>query len=374
MKIDFLNLQRITASFGSELEEAVMRVLRNGWYLQGEETAAFEREWAQHVGMSACVGCGNGLDALTLTLMAWKELNEWADGDEVVMPANTFIASALAVSRVGLKPVFCEVRADNALIDVECIEQVLTTRSRCLLPVHLYGNVCDMDGVMAVAETYSLKVLEDACQAHGAHSVGRGDAVAFSFYPGKNLGALGDAGAVVTNDYELAQTVRQLANYGQTCKYVHESRGVNSRMDEVQAAVLRVKLQRLTTDNLRRSDIAARYSQVLLPFVADGEKNRLRSVPSVSADNRHVFHIYALRSERRDELQEWLRLRNIQTLIHYPRVPYRQNAYAADYAEVSFPIAEAWARTELSLPISPVMTDEEVEMVVEGVATWAAGR
>lgn len=356
MKVDFLNLQRITASFGGEVENAVRRVVSSGWYLLGEETMAFEREWADSVGVRHAIGCSNGLNALTLVLLAWKEIEGWQDGDEVVLPAQTFVATALAVSRAGLKPVFCDVRKEDALLDVVLLENVLTERTRCLIPVHLFGKVCNMTEILAMAHRHGLKVLEDACQAHGAHGVGVADAAAFSFYPGKNLGALGDAGAVVTNDYELASMVRRLANYGQSQKYVHDYQGVNSRMDEVQAAVLRVKLRRLGADNSRRIEIAQRYSEAL---------NEVEGlvVPAVPTDGSHVFHIYPLRCTQRDETQRRLAQQGIQTLIHYPCIPSKQRAYAL-YRHLSFPQAEAWAQTELSLPISPVMTEDEVEEVI----------
>ena len=362
MEVDFLNLQRLNASFGNELEETVRRVVTSGWYLLGNETRAFEHEFAEMVGTSHCVGCANGLDALTLVLLAWKERHGWQDGDDVIVPSNTFIASVLAVSRARLHPVFCEPLLSNALIDCSALSQVLTARTRCVVPVHLYGQVCDMDAVMAFARHHGLKVLEDACQAHGAKGVGRGDAAAFSFYPGKNLGALGDAGCVATNDEELVRLIRSIANYGQSVKYVHQRKGLNSRMDELQAAVLRVKLRRLALDNQRRIAIAGYYSREL-------NHPLLLSVPDVPTDGSHVFHLYAVRVKQRLDVQQRLQAAGIHTLIHYPVPPYRQQAYQNDYAAASYPIADEWSETELSLPLSPAMTDEEVAFVAKTLNT-----
>lgn len=356
MNIDFLNLQRVTASFGGELEKAMTRVVSSGRYLLGAETQAFEEEWAQYVHQRHCVGCGNGLDALTLVLMAWKQKWNWQESDEVIVPAHTFIATALAVTKAGLTPVFCDVNRINGLMDTNDAAKRLTKKTRCLIPVHLYGQVCDMPAVLSLARQHHLCVLEDACQAHGAKGVGQGDAAAYSFYPGKNLGALGDAGCITTNDADLAQSVRQLANYGQTQKYVHPYKGINSRMDEVQAAVLRVKLRRLDEDNRRRREIASMYSEAL-------QHAGLLSVPQIPEDGSHVFHLYAIRSENRHQLQQHLKEKGVQTLIHYPCTPPLQGAYS-DSTRPTFPEAEAWAETELSLPMSPVMTDEEVQYVI----------
>lgn len=360
MEVDFLNLREVNASYGDELRSAVERVAGSGWYLHGAETEAFESEFAEYLGVRHCVGCGNGLDALTLVLAAWRWMYGWGDGDEVVVPSNTFIATALAISRTGLKPVFCEPHMKNALIDECRIGQLLTERTRAILPVHLYGQVCAMDAVVAIARQHGLKVLEDACQAHGACGVGKGDACAFSFYPGKNLGALGDGGCVATQDEDLARAVRMLANYGQTEKYVHVLKGCNSRLDELQAAVLRVKLRRLDRDNARRREIAAAYSA----GIVRNERNGIVAfAPATGQMASHVFHIYAVRSEKRNELQRRLVEHGVQTLIHYPCPPSKQEAYKECNSQ-AFPIAEEWGRTELSLPIGPVMRDEEVEWVL----------
>lgn len=388
MYVKFLDLQKINASFGKELRDAVVNVMDSGWYLHGHETEAFECEFAEYIGTSYCIGVGNGLDALMLVLAPWKQMYGWNDGDEVIVPANTFIATVLAVSRVGLKPVFCEPKAHDALIDTALIEKLVNERTRCIIPVHLYGQVCDMDAVRSVAQRYGLKVLEDACQAHGAvyhtsslcggtvsqvlngHRAGNlGDAAAFSFYPGKNLGCIGDGGCITTNDGDLASMVRSMANYGQKEKYVHCLKGFNSRLDELQAAVLRVKLRRLDADNHRRMEVAHRYTEVLSSLCSDC--NGGVKVPEKEKTmGSHVYHIYALRTLNRDYFQHILAEKGVQTLIHYPCPPHKQEAYK-EYADLCFPVAEQWAREELSLPISQVLTDEEVDFVLQTVeSAW----
>lgn len=365
MKVDFLDLGRVTASFGDALPAAVSRVVAGGWYLHGDESAAFEREWASYVGVRHCLGCGNGLDALTLVLLSWRQLLGWQEGDEVIVPANTFIATVLAVSRAGLRPVFCEPRADDALLDPALLERCLSPRTRCVLPVHLYGRVCAMPAIVDFARRHGLKVLEDACQAHGASLQGRkagawGDAAAFSFYPGKNLGALGDGGSVVTDDEALALHARMLANYGERTRYVCPVKGLNSRLDEVQAAVLRVKLRRLDADNARRRAIASIYVNGLPHQILSS------SVLTREGFDASVFHLFPVLLERRDEVREQLAERGVMTQVHYPVPPYRQQAYS-EFASLSFPITDEWAARELSLPISPVMTDEEAEYVIDCV-------
>ncbi|MCD8237128.1 MAG: DegT/DnrJ/EryC1/StrS family aminotransferase [Prevotellaceae bacterium] len=388
MYIKFLDLQKVNNSFGKELRDAVVNVVASGWYLHGHETETFEREFAEYIGTSHCIGVGNGLDALTLVLAAWKQMYGWNDGDEVIVPANTFIATVLAVSRVGLKPVFCEPKVHDALIDTALIEKLVNERTRCIVPVHLYGQVCDMAAVMSVAQTYGLKVLEDACQAHGAvyHTSSRcvesasqvldgcragnlGDAAAFSFYPGKNLGCLGDGGCITTGDGDLASVVRSMANYGQKEKYVHCLKGFNSRLDEVQAAVLRVKLRRLDADNRRRMEVAHRYTEVLSSLCSDCNGG-VKVPEKENAAGSHVYHIYALRTLNRDCFQRVLAEKGVQTLIHYPCPPHKQEAYR-EYSGLCFPVAEQWAREELSLPISQVITDDEVDFVLRAVeSAW----
>lgn len=362
MTVPFLDLQKVTLSFEPQISLAVQRVVCSGWYLRGEELRGFEASFADYIGAAHCIGAGNGLDALTLVLSAWKQLYGWGDDAEVIVPAFTFVASAEAVTRAGLRPVFCDV-GGNALMDVAYVERVLSPRTRALLPVHLYGACADMDAVTDLAQSRHLHVLEDCAQAHGAVYKGRragsmGHAAAFSFYPGKNLGALGDGGAVVTDDDELAARVRALANYGAVKKYHHLYEGFNSRLDEVQAAVLRVKLQRLEADNGVRRSIANIY--------VSGIHNDAMTMPRAVKDPGHVFHIFPVFSDCRDALQEWLGEQGIQTLCHYPVPLHRQPLYMG-HRGLSFPVSERLAASELSLPISPVMTEEEAYYVVRAI-------
>lgn len=362
MNLPFLNLQAITDSFEPELSEAVNRVVRSGWYLNGDENRHFEEEFAAYTGTRHCIGVGNGLDALTLTLTAMKQLYGWHDDDEVIVPAFTFIATAEAISRAALRPVFCDV-ADDFLMDPDDLLPLLNGRTRALLPVHLYGKMCRMPQLLDIARNHGLKVIEDAAQAHGATCNGKkagscGDAAGFSFYPGKNLGALGDGGAVTTDDDELARRIRILANYGAERKYHHELQGCNSRLDELQAAVLRVKLRRLDEDNRRRRETAAVYSRgiqhpdVLLPYGGRTDES--------------VFHIYPVRCRHRDRLQQYLAEQGIGTLCHYPVALHRQEAYPLHQQE-QHPRAEAFAAEELSLPMSPLVTPEEAHYIVEKI-------
>lgn len=360
--IPFLPLGEIIARQHDDLLAAADDVLRSGHYLRGEQTAAFEQEFADYVGASYCVGVGNGLDALTLALLAMKQLEGWSDADEVIVPAMTFIATAQAVSRAGLHPVFCDVN-DDALIDVVAAERLITPRTRALLPVHLYGRVADMESLQSLAHRHKLKILEDAAQAHGAKATdgqragSLGTAAAFSFYPGKNLGAIGDGGAVTTNDERLAERVRVLANYGAACKYHHDFLGLNSRLDELQAAFLRRRLTLLETDNAHRCHVAQLYNELITsPAVTKPYGGNLDS----------VFHIYPLHCSDRDALQSHLAAHGIETLIHYPLAVHQQQAYADHNAE-HFPVAERIAATELSLPISPILTDAEAHYVAEAV-------
>ncbi len=369
MNVDFLNLKQLNDSFQPALSEAMERVINSGWYILGNEVKAFEHEYAEYIGVSHCIGMGNGLDALTVVLEAWKNMYGWNDGDEVIVSANTFIATVLSISRAGLKPVMCEPSERDALIDVGMLESLLTDRTRAIVPVHLYGQVCDMDAVCRFADAHGLKVLEDACQAHGAvycssasMLAGRkagalGDAAAFSFYPGKNLGALGDGGCVTTDDAELAAMVRSIANYGQTEKYVHVQKGINSRLDEMQAAVLRVKLARLDEDNERRRNVARRYyAEISNPCIS------LFDMPEDWLS--HVFHVFVVRSKHRDMLQKYLKDRGIGTLIHYPFAPHCQEAYE-ELSKQSLPATELLQEEILSIPISPLLSEEEVGYVIQ---------
>lgn len=364
MQVKFLDLQTVNQSYGQALVEAATQTIHSGWYLLGKQTEAFEGEWGDYCQMPHAVGVGNGLDALRLVLLAWKTMYHWQDDDEVIVPANTFIATPLAVSQAGLRPVFCDVNLADALIrtDADYLETLLTPRTRCIIPVHLYGQLANLAVIYQFAGQHGLQVLEDACQAHGARSLYNNNVrtCAYSFYPGKNLGALGDGGCVTTHDAQLAQLVRQLANYGQTRKYVHNYQGINSRLDELQAAILRVKLRRLDADNHRRQQIAAYYASEL-----PGNQ------PQAVLDGTHVYHIYPYLCAGRTELQTQLTKAGIQTLIHYPVPCHQQRAYADESCKV-FPAAEYWCTHELSLPISPVLTDEQAQYVVKTIQQVSA--
>lgn len=372
--IKYLDLQPLNASFEPELSDALLRVCHAGWYLYGKETARFEQAFAAYCGTTHCVGTGNGLDALTLIFLAYRELGAMAEGDEVIVPANTFIATLLSVLRAGLKPVLCEPDSATCNLDMACAESLITPRTRALLPVHLYGRLADMQGAHELAARYGLKIVEDAAQAHGAvwskglpgrkdtalRAGSLGDAAAFSFYPAKNLGALGDGGAVTTRDTELAAAVRSIANYGSNKKYVHRFQGINSRLDELQAAVLSVKLSRLDRDNARRRKIAQAYKEKI-------EWQRLGLSGTVLTDGiteANVFHIFPVFSPRRDALQHHLTRCGIATQIHYPIPPHHQEALRKEYGKQQLPITERIHNEELSLPVSPLLTDEEVEQII----------
>lgn len=365
--IKFLDIERITASYEPELSETVEQVIRSGRYLHGTQTAKFEEEFAAYCGIPYCVSVGNGLDALTLILAAMRQLYDWEPDDEVIVPALTFFATAEAVKRSGLKVVFCDVSRDNYLLDIAKVADLITPRTRAILPVHLYGTPLDVAMLRPIATQYGLKIVEDAAQAHGAIVNGKrtgtlGDAAAFSFYPGKNLGALGDAGAVVTQDKELANHIRVLANYGAKEKYIHTWHGVNSRMDELQAAVLRIKLRRLDADNARRREIASRYRNEICHTTI--------TLPPAEGFADSVYHIFPILASERVRLQQEMTQCGVETLIHYPLPLHRQPAFS-DYGTLPFPIAEQIAFHELSLPISPVMHPDEVERVIETINTCA---
>lgn len=363
--VHFLPLQQINASFEPELSAAVQRVVESGWYLRGGENRAFEEEFARYLAVPHVVGVGNGLDALTLVLQAAAELQRWEPGSEVIVPAMTFIATAEAVLRAGFVPRLADVD-DRALLTPELAEAVVSERTRAIVPVHLYGHPAPMEELMHWARQRNLFVLEDAAQAHGALLDGRriggwGHAAAFSFYPGKNLGALGDGGAVATADRALSERVRLLANYGAKEKYVHEVAGVNSRLDELQAAALRVKLRRLDADNAARRRVALRYGEKI--------RNPLVCLPYGGDAAQSVFHIYPLRSPHRDALAQHLAAEGVETLIHYPIALPDQPALQAccQLFHPATPMAQRWAKEELSLPVSPLLTEEEVDFVAEAV-------
>lgn len=363
--VKFLDLQKINSSFQPELSEVVCQTIASGWYLRGNATRIFEENFAAYCQCKYCVGVANGLDALTLILMAQKQLEGWEDYAEVIVPDMTFVATAQAVIRAGLRPVFVDVD-QNALIDITLLQRSITPSTRAIIAVHLYGQCVNMANLWEVAKKNNLFVLEDAAQAHGIAGKGPSHALAFSFYPGKNLGALGDGGAVVTNDHGLAETIRAMANYGSRKKYYHEMAGCNSRLDEIQAAVLNLKLQRLDVDNARRSDIAQQYYDELTPVAMQNSGFCL--LPSGHDTVHHIFPIFC---EHREALQQSLLSSGIETLIHYPIPLHRQPCLAAyATAEQAFPQAERIARTELSLPMSPLLTKQEVSKVTSAIKQY----
>lgn len=363
-RVKFLDLKRVNASFEPALTDAVVQVVRGGRYLQGTFNQTFEQHFAQYIGVKHCILCGNGLEALTLMLRACKQLRGWTGQSEVIVPANTFIATILAIREAGLVPVLCEPSLQDYLMDVALLPKLLTEHTVAVLPVHLYGRVCNMRAINAFAQKNNLLVLEDAAQAHGAMQGGRkaghlAFAAGFSFYPAKNLGALGDAGCVTTDDDALAEQVRLMTNYGSRRKYVHEVEGLNSRTDEIQAAVLEVKLPRLDADNERRRQIAKRY--------LDGIDSPLIVEPTLPRDEReHVFYVFPIRCRYREQLIRWLSEQGIDTLIHYPIPPHQQKAFS-EWKEMRLPVTEQIHREILSLPICPQMTDEEVERVIAAI-------
>ncbi|TVQ85843.1 MAG: DegT/DnrJ/EryC1/StrS family aminotransferase, partial [Micavibrio sp.] len=344
--VPFLDLGQINKNYRQALLSAMERVLDSGWYIQGAELEKFESAFAEFCGTKFCIGVGNGLDALSLTLKAWMETGRLQQGDQVLVPANTYIASILAVTEAGLEAVLVEPDANSFNLCPEKAAAAVTEKTKAVMPVHLYGRLADMRGIAALAEKHDLLVLEDAAQAHGAVHDGRkagafGDAAGFSFYPGKNLGALGDGGAVTTDDPELAEILRALRNYGSHKKYENIYRGVNSRLDELQAALLSVKLAGLEEETKKRQDIARRY--------LDGIKNSRITLPQWDGGHDHVFHLFVLRCEARDVLQAHLAENGIQTMIHYPIPPHRQKAYT-EWRDIHLPVTEAIHNTVLSLP------------------------
>lgn len=369
--IKFLDLQKMTAKYADEIHDAVNRVVDSGWYLLGAEAKHFEEMFAGYIGTDHCVGVGNGLDALTLIYRAYIEMGVMHEGDEVIVPANTYIASILAIAENGLKPVLVEPRLDTLEIDDAQIEAAITKRTKSVMVVHLYGRCAYTEHIGTLCKKHHLKLVEDNAQAHGCcygcrRTGSLGDAAGHSFYPGKNIGALGDAGAVTTHDGDLAATVRALANYGSQKKYVFQYKGRNSRMDEIQAAVLSVKLKHLDEDNAHRQKIAAYYYQNLgSHYLMDkGVGRQLFRLPVRLPDANNVYHIFPILCSQRDVLQQWLMDHNIQTLIHYPIPPHKQEC-CREWNQLQLPVTEQIHDQELSLPISPVMTLQEAAQVVE---------
>ena len=358
--IPFLDLKAINSQYRDELIVACTRVIDSGWYINGIELELFEQEFASYCGTKYAIGVANGLDALILTLRAWKELGKLQDGDEVIVPSNTYIASILAISANNLTPILIEPDITTYNICPDKIQAAITDKTKAILPVHLYGRLADMPAIIDIAKRHDLLVLEDSAQAHGASINGQkagnwGDASGFSFYPGKNLGALGDAGAITTNNDELANTLRALRNYGSHEKYKNLFQGVNSRLDEIQAAMLRVKLRYLDEEIIHRRKIAAAY--------IEGIDNQAIVLPS-QQDKNHVWHVFVIRCEQRDALQNYLAENGVQTLIHYPIPPHRQQAYE-EWNNLSYPISEKIHKEVLSLPISPVLKLESIIKIVE---------
>ena len=359
--IPFLDLKSINLARQTELKDAFDRVLNSGWYILGNEVKAFEQEFAAYCGTEFAIGVSNGLDALHLILRAY----EIGEGDEVIVPSNTYIATWLAATYAGAKPVPVEPDEKTFNLDPALLEKAITPRTKAIIVVHLYGQAADMDPIMAIAEKHGIKVIEDGAQAHGASYKGRrvgnlGHAAGFSFYPGKNLGAIGDAGGVTTNDPELAQKIRVLLNYGSRVKYHNEVQGYNCRLDELQAALLRVKLRYLDEENEVRSRIAAIYQ--------NGLKDTGLALPVTAPEGEPVWHLYVVRSSNRDQLQKDLAERQIATMIHYPIPPHMQPAYAElGFKEGDFPIAERIHREVLSLPMGPTLSETEALAVVTAV-------
>lgn len=373
MNIPFLSLKSITAKYASEIHEAAKRVIDSGWYLQGVENERFEENYAKYIGSKYCIGCANGLDALIWIFRAYIELGVMKPGDEVIVPANTYIATILSITENGLVPVLVEPNPNTLQIDDNLIEERITDKTKAICIVHLYGRLAYTEKIAGLCKKYNLKLVEDNAQAHGCTYNGiktgnLGDATGHSFYPGKNLGALGDGGAVTTNDEELAKTIRTLANYGSQKKYVFQYTGRNSRLDEIQAAILNVKLAHLDEDLKERQKVAAYYYENI--------NNPLITLPERLDDANNVYHLFPIivnGKENRDRLQTYLAEKGIGTVCHYPIAPHKQKCYANvlwNTPQLSLPITERLADEELSLPMSPCMTEEEVKRVVEVINEW----
>ncbi|MCL9820994.1 DegT/DnrJ/EryC1/StrS family aminotransferase [Helicobacter sp. 14348-15] len=355
--IKFLDLHKINQRFKSEIDLAIREVLESGWYLLGEKNKAFEENFAKYCETKFSVGCANGLDALHLAIRAY----DFPKDSEIIVPANTYIASILAISNCGLKPILVEPNLETYNIDVDLIEAKITEKTKAIVVVHLYGQAVEMEKIWELAKKYNLKIIEDSAQAHGAIYQGKkvgnlGDIGCFSFYPGKNLGALGDGGSITTNDEEVAIKIRAIANYGSLIKYENIYKGLNSRLDEIQAAILDLKLQFLDADNQQRREIAKIYRENI--------KNEKIVLPKPYKEESHVWHLFVIRTKDRDKLQEYLKIKGIQTLIHYPIPPHKQNAYK-EWNNLSFPITEKIHKEVLSLPISPAMNKEEAFYIAQ---------
>lgn len=364
--IPFLDLYKVNEKYQSEIEQAVLKVARSGWYILGKEVETFEKSFAEYCNSGFCIGTGNGLDAIRLILEGYKELGIFQEGDEIIIPANTYIATILAVTESGLTPVLVKPDINTYNINPAGIETKITSKTKAILAVHLYGLVSPMKELKAIADKYNLKLIDDAAQAHGATYKGKKvgnlcDATAFSFYPTKNLGAIGDAGAVTTNDQELADVVRALSNYGSVSKYVNKYKGFNSRLDEMQAAVLSVKLKYLDEEVKSRQKIAGYYLSHIC--------NERIILPSVSVLDEHSFHLFVIRCNNRDALQTFLSERGIQTQIHYPIPPHKQEAYK-EWNDLSLPVTEKIHEEILSLPLYPSLDESSIRLICEEINSF----
>lgn len=364
--IKFLDLQKITAKYADEIHDAVLRVVDAGWYLQGNENKTFETNYSNYIGTQYTIGCANGLDALIWIFRAYLEMGVMKPGDEVIVPANTYIASILAITENGLKPILVEPDIETYQIDDSKIEKAITDRTKAILIVHLYGQCAYTERIGEICKKYRLKLIEDNAQAHGClyknqKTGSLGDAAGHSFYPGKNLGALGDAGAVTTNDEKLAEIIRAVANYGSSQKYVFQYCGRNSRLDEIQAAVLTTKLKHLDEDVALRQEVAKRYiNEITNPKII---------LPKISNWKSHAFHLFPIRCTERDRLQAYLTEQGIQTIIHYPIPPHKQTCHK-EMNHISLPITEQIHKEELSLPISPVISTLEINFIIDTLNKW----
>jgi len=364
--VEFLSLKKITEKYSYEIHNAVSKVIDSGWYLQGIENKKFEDNYSKYIGAAHCIGVANGLDALRLILKGYIELDVIKEGDEIIVPANTFIASMLAITDNRLTPVLVEPDINTYQIDDNKIEEAITDKTKAIMIVHLYGQCAYTDKIGKICEKYNLKLIEDNAQAIGCKYKNRktgslGDAAGHSFYPGKNLGAFGDAGAVTTDDDELARIIRVLGNYGSSVKYQFDYKGLNSRLVEIQAAILGVKLKYIDHDNSRRKEVARYYIENI--------KNDEITLPVVQDWDAHVFHLFPILCKQRDELQQHLKNNDVETLIHYPIPPHKQIAYI-EWNNILLPVTEKIHAEELSLPISQVVTDDEIEIVVKAVNSF----
>lgn len=361
--IPFLDLKKINSYYSEELKKACSRVIDSGWYITGKELIEFEKRFAEFTGTRFCIGVANGLDALALVLRAWKEMGLINEGDEIIVPSNTYIASILAVSENNLVPILVDPNENTFNLDAVSIRKAITTKTKAILPVHLYGLISPMDEIMNIADEYKLLVLEDCAQSHCASIDGKkagnwGNAGAFSFYPGKNLGALGDAGAITTSDPDLFRTLIALRNYGSHEKYKNEYKGINSRLDEIQAAMLNVKLDFLYAETLKRREIAEQYLAEI--------NNPLLKLPSSNKYECHVWHLFVIRSKRRKELQEFLEKRGVQSLIHYPIPPHKQDAYK-EWERMTYPISEMLHNEVISIPMGSHLNNEDVQIIINAL-------